>query len=43
MNESIADYIANIIASALLASNNKDSNNIICKKHSKVVKEILKN
>ena len=43
MNESMADYIANIIASAILESDNKDSNNIICKKHSKVINEILKN
>ena len=43
MNESMADYIANIIASAILESDNKDSNNIICKNHSKVINEILKN
>ena len=40
MNESMTDYIANIIISELLAGDNKYSNNIIREKHSKVVKEI---
>ena len=41
MNESMADYIANIIASALLASDNEDSNNILREEHSKVIEKIL--
>ena len=41
MNESLADYIANIIASALLANGNETRNNILRDEHTKVVKRIL--
>ena len=35
------DYIANILASALLARNNEEENKILREEHEKVVKRIL--
>ena len=42
MNESMADYFANIIASALLANGNEKNNEILRNEHSKVLEKILK-
>ena len=41
MSESLADYIANIIASALLANGDETNNNILRDEHINVVKRIL--
>ena len=41
MNESLADYFANIIASALLAKNNQTDNNILREEHSKVLRKFI--
>ena len=43
MNESLADYIANLIASALLANGNEDRNQILRNEHQKVLNQIMKN
>ena len=43
MSESLADYIANIIASALLASDNEENNDILRNEHEEVVKKVLEN
>lgn len=41
MNESLADYIGNVIASALLAKVNQPDNNILRDEHSKVLKKFI--
>lgn len=43
MNEDMYDYIANILASALLARNNEAENKILRNEHEKVVKRIINN
>ena len=43
MNESMIDYIANIIASALLANGNEERNNTLRDEHNEVLKKVLKN
>ncbi len=43
MNESLADYIANLIASALLASNDEKNNDMLRDEHQKVLNKIIGN
>lgn len=41
MNESLADYIANLIASALLANGNEDRNQMLRDEHKKVLHNVI--
>ena len=41
MNESMADYIANILASALLANGNEERNNMLRDEHEKVLRDVI--
>ena len=43
VNEDMYDYIANILATGLLARNNEKENKILCEEHEEVVKKIIEN
>ena len=43
MNEDMYDYIANILATVLLARNNEKENKILCEEHEEVIKKIIEN
>ncbi len=43
MNEEMIDYIANILATALLSSNNEADKEILRNEHEKVFKKVIEN